>query len=498
MRFIETLLLLADLLALIVLSVPRLDTTRWLRHSPVAALVVAVAQVLVEGARWQMLPAYVLTGLLFLVSMRNSVMFAGRSAGRRPPVRLALALGILGLAIAGALPIIMPVFRFPHPTGPYAIGTLTYHWVDASRADIFTSDPNARRELMVQVWYPAEAGVSSTHAPYMQEADAVTTAIARIHDKPGFLFSQFKYVTTNAVASVRVADGQASYPVLLFLEGATGFRQMNTFQVEELVSHGYIVAAIDQPGAAANVVFPDGHELAGVPVPQLKALIRPSYKPSETAPLLQGRTLEDSSIVPFLTRDVSFALDQLAVLNQADPNRVLTGRLDLRRVGSFGVSLGGIVAGVTCLREPRVRACLMMDATMATDVVAAGLAQPSMWITRDAASMRFERQRAGGWPEAEIEAHQTSMRAVYESLPGAGYFVRVPGTFHVNFTDIPNWTPLAARLNLAGPMDGQRAHDIINAYSLAFFDRHLLGRPAKLLDGPAEQYPEVLFESRTP
>ena len=27
---------------------------------------------------------------------------------------------------------------------------------------------------------------------------------------------------------------------------------MNTFQVEELVSHGYIVAAIDQPYAAAE------------------------------------------------------------------------------------------------------------------------------------------------------------------------------------------------------------------------------------------------------
>lgn len=177
MRFIQTLLLLADLLALIVLSVPRLGATRWLRHSPAAALVIAVAQVFVEGARWQMLPAYVLTGLLFLVSMLNDVVFAGRHAGRGWPRRLAVALGSLGLAISGALPVIIPVFRFPHPTGPYAIGTLTYHWVDAARADIFTVDPNARRELMVQVWYPAEAGASSTPAPYMQEADAVTAAL---------------------------------------------------------------------------------------------------------------------------------------------------------------------------------------------------------------------------------------------------------------------------------------------------------------------------------
>lgn len=85
---------------------------------------------------------------------------------------------------------------------------------------------------------------------------------------------------------------------------------------------------------------------------------------------------------------------------------------------------------------------------------------------------------------------------MYEALPGAGYFVQVPGTFHSNFMDIPNWTPLASWLNLTGPINGQRAHSIINAYSLAFFDRHLVGRPATLLDGSAERYPEVLFESR--
>ncbi len=72
------------------------------------------------------------------------------------------------------------------------------------------------------------------------------------------------------------------------------------------------------------------------------------------------------------------------------------------------------------------------------------------------------------------------MRAVYESLSGAGYFVGVPGMFHSNFTDIAKWTPLAPHIGLAGPIDAQRAHDIINAYSLAFFDRHLRSRHAKL------------------
>ena len=67
------------------------------------------------------------------------------------------------------------------------------------------------------------------------------------------------------------------------MEGLSGFRQMNTFQVEELVSHGYIVAAIDQPYAAASVVFPDGHQVAGLSKDQMQRLIQQSVEPSRIA-----------------------------------------------------------------------------------------------------------------------------------------------------------------------------------------------------------------------
>lgn len=444
----------------------------------------------------------------FLLWLSSKVTLAGEPTGRtrnrRKVAALAIGLGALGLALAVALSVLVPVFRLALPSGPYGIGTLTYHWVEASRPDVFAADPKQRRQLMAQIWYPAKANPAAPRAAYMAQADAVMAAFARVHGKPAFLFGRFKYVSTNAMPSVPAAVDQVRYPVLLFLEGATGFRQMNTFQVEHLSSHGYIVVAMDQPGVAAAVVFPDGHQAAGLTPAQFRAAVGPSYMPAGTAPspkgtlLPNGRALDDASIIPYLARDVSFALDQLAVLNQADPSGILTGKLDLQRVGTFGVSLGGIVAGEACRTDARLRACLVMDAPMTSDVVKAGLRQPSMWITRDADSMRLERQRTGGWTEADIEAHQTSMRAVYEGLPGAGYFMRVPGMFHANFTDIASWTPLAAQLGLSGPIGEHRAHEIVNAYSLAFFDRHLLGRPARILDGPASQYPEVLFEARRP
>jgi hypothetical protein len=141
-------------------------------------------------------------------------------------------------------------------------------------------------------------------------------------------------------------------------------------------------------------------------------------------------------------------------------------------------------------------ACLLMDAPMPTAVVRYGLQQPVLWFTRDAKTMRLERHRSGGWSEADIREHQATMQATYAKLQCEGHIVEIPGTFHVNFTDVPYWSPLLSRLGVTGPINGQRAHQIINAYTLAFFDRHLLGEPAVLFNGPTEQYPEVRFETR--
>ena len=503
MRPIETLLSLANLLAILVLALPLPRVVvPWLRHLAPIALAIAVAQVLVEGPRWQMVPAYALAGLFFVIWLLRYVTPAGKPAGHgrtnRFAVGLAVGLGILGLVFSIVLPIVLPVFRFPDPSGPYEIGTLTYHWVDADRPEVFTADPDDRRELMVQVWYPAKGDSSSPRAPYIQDADAVTSAFARLFDVPEFLLGNLKYVTTNAIPSAPVADDEPGYPVLIYLEGLGCFRQMNTFLLEELVSHGYVVVAIDQPYTATDVVFPDGRQAEGLPFEQTKPLARQSFLPAERAPTLNGRTFQEG-IVPYLAQDVSFALDRLAVLNQADPNGILSGRLDLQRAGIFGPSGGGLVGGDACrLETRRLRACLFLDAPMPTDVVRSGLQQPAMWITRDADAMRLERRKAGGWPEAEIHAELSSNRAVFESLPGDGYFVEVPGMFHSNYTDLPSWSPLWRLLGVAGTIDVRRANSIINAYSLAFFDRHLKSQPATRFDGLRKQYPEVHFETRRP
>ena len=157
---------------------------------------------------------------------------------------------------------------------------------------------------------------------------------------------------------------------------------------------------------------------------------------------------------------------------------MLAGKLDLNSVGIFGVSLGAMVGAQACHDDPRLKACLMVDAAMPVAVAQSGLTQPSMWITRDADVMRLERERSGGWSEDEIRMTQETMRAAFgKSTSPSKYFVDVPGAFHVDFTDAPLWTPVATQLGLSGPQ-GAQTPEILSAYMTAFFNEALSGGPS--------------------
>ncbi len=470
MRPLEVVLLIMSGAAFLTLIKPRLRASRWTSTLVPLAPATAAAQAALEGPRWQMVPAYVVSGLLFVAWLIRC-----RPLGRFA-MTVAAVVGALGLLLSVALPTVLPVFSFPPPSGPYPIGTLTYHWIDAARPDVFIPNTDQLRELIIQVWYPARASASSVRAPYLDNPAELAPVEHLLH-LPDFLFDHFKYVATHATPSAPAADDVHTFPVLIFVSGRGGYRQSNTFQVEELVSHGYIVVGLDQPYASAGVVFPDGRMVA--------------MDPRLYDPARPGHALFLDSVLPFLTQDVSFTLDQLARLNLADPSDILTGRIDLSRAGIFGVSLGGILAGEACLREPRLRACLVMDAFMPANVVEMGLPEPTMWLSRDRRSMQLE-----GWTQSDIDETQTSMRAVYERLARDSYLVLVPGLFHNDFTDAPLFSPVGSLLGLSGSLDERRAHGIINAYSLAFFDQYLQHKPSTLLQGTSADYPEVLFESR--
>ena len=229
MRFFEIMLILVNIIAFCSLAIKQLHTIRWIGYAAPVALLVSAIEMVVEGFRWQMIPAYTLTAIFIVIWLLSKGIVGGLRVNRIVSF-LGAGLGVIVIVISIALPVVLPVFSFPKPTGPYEIGTLTYHWVDMSRPELFTADPNDHRELMAQVWYPAKKGPSMQRAPYIQDADVVTPAIGRLLHLPEFVFSHLKYVTTNAVASAPIADDKSSYPILIYLTGISDSVQQTHFK----------------------------------------------------------------------------------------------------------------------------------------------------------------------------------------------------------------------------------------------------------------------------
>ena len=433
-----------------------------------AALTALVLHLVSEGFRWQMIPLYLLT--LALVSWGLAV--PNGSPQRRWPVGKTLG-GLLLVALAVLLPVLLPVPRLPAPTGPYAVGTLTLDLTDLSRSDPYAPDPASPRRLMVQVWYPAEPDTDSAQAPWAEHMEFIGPALGEFFNLPGFLFSQVRLARTHAFVDAPVVESAAPMPLILFSHGWNGVRFQNTYQMEELASHGYVVAAVEHTYGAMTTVFSDGsvagHNPAGLPFD----LPEDEYR------------VASNRLVTQWAQDLAFVLDTLASLGAGDAGGLLAGRLDLARVGVMGHSTGGGAAVEFCAIDARCQAGLTMDAYLtpvAPAVIEQGaLPQPFLWM------------RSQAWL---VSGNKELADTIYENMPGPATAFTIQGTAHFDFTDLPMFTPLAPAIGLKGPLAGSRVLRIVNDYTLAFFGQALLGQPSPLLAGPSADYPEVVFIER--
>jgi hypothetical protein len=133
---------------------------------PFAALLATVLHLIVEKYRWQMVPLYSLSGIIFIASL---LIWGDQGMVHASAWSLAgLLMGFLLLVAATALPVLLPVPRVPAPTGPYKVGTATYVLVDDARHELYSGRDEPRR-LVIQVWYPASPRATDPPAPWMPE-----------------------------------------------------------------------------------------------------------------------------------------------------------------------------------------------------------------------------------------------------------------------------------------------------------------------------------------
>jgi predicted dienelactone hydrolase len=142
-----------------------------------------------------------------------------------------------------------PVLVMPALTGPYPVGTRSIELVDRSRREPGTSGGKPRAFVM-QLWYPRAAG-NGRREPYMPPK--VASFIAASGGLPASIFTRVKLAAISDAAPRRRAGG---WPVVLFSTGYGVERQLYTGLVQDLASHGYVVAAIDHPHDATSCPSP--------------------------------------------------------------------------------------------------------------------------------------------------------------------------------------------------------------------------------------------------
>ena len=227
-----------------------------------------------------------------------------------------------------------PQLILPEPTGASSVGTTVWHWIDAERPDEHTSDREDVREIMGQAWYPAVVDTATEHAPYAP------------------LYSGLSHVRTWSVAAARVASGDKPLPVVVIAPGRGVARHFYTTLAEDLASHGYFVLAVDSPHSG-RVVYPDGRSIP--PSARYRIPFEILTGPYEHVDEFFAEAAELGA------SDLAFALQRVAELNRDDPARRFTGRLDLTRLGAFGHSLGGRIAGAAVAGDSRFVAYASME-----------------------------------------------------------------------------------------------------------------------------------------
>jgi predicted dienelactone hydrolase len=463
MRVLESSLLVVNILVLAgCVLVSRMSLLS--RGAAAAAVLLTALHFGFEGCRWQMVPGYLATGLLVMACAWPGALqlrFWATSG---------IVVCLVGAAVLGT---ILPVFSFPAPTGPFPIGSVIRHFIDPTREEHQSGRTREPRELMVQIWYPAE-GTGERQ-------------FYRATTPPNLKNAHLRLVRLHSCGGVPVAGTRPRYPVLVFSPAWTGNCNQYTVLAEELASHGFIVVGIDHPYGSDPTSFPDGRVIRTT----LHGWL--DYSSDES---LRASRLVAETQLSIRTADVRFVLDELQRLDRNDPDGLLTGRVDTLVVGAFGHSFGGAVAAEVCAIDERFLAGINFDGIVFGESCANGVLKPFLYVSDDSpVPTATELAKATG-PHKRYLAHiAEDVRSVRRSLSeNGGYWLKIRGASHMNFSDSPLYTPIK-QITGAGSVNARRAFVIINEYARSFFEKHLLARDNCLLNQSYPRSDEVYFEA---
>jgi dienelactone hydrolase len=284
---------------------------------------------------------------------------------------------------------------------------------------------------MVYLWYPTapnqDNSARGTYLPGAKDIDRAPGS-TRIKEQ---VFGHFwplvvsGEITSHAKENATLAKDKNPFPVILFSHGGGWTSFGYTGLIEDLVSHGYVVAAIEHTYEAAAVVFAEG-KVTSYSEENVHRMEKPpgaSYDEMVENAMSWIRARDD-----VFAADQRFALDQLVQLNKGDEKSRFAGQLDLRNVAAMGHSMGGQTAIRTCQLDERIKACVNLDGGSVDGVLityprAVAPQQPVLYIEVPFMPLSEERLNELHLPKEEwTQEWRARVQTQLRQCPGGSYY----------------------------------------------------------------------------
>lgn len=413
------------------------DSPSWLKGRLVVraletALLVGLALMPFIYMKFRFTGAIVTLCILLVVALIRWL--AGR---KKPGVKKKSAVVMSAvLTLLLLVPALMPVLIFTNynglpVAGSHEIASCEAILVDGARPDPFESDGSSR-EVPVHFYYPEDGG---------------------------------------------------EYPLVVFSHGAFGYYQSNYSTYAELAGSGYVVAALDHPHHAFFCKDSDG-KLVTVDTEFLNNAMNLSERtPDEQYALFK-------EWMALRTADMDLVLDSVCEAKAADAlgsawrasdkEEVLAviRMTDTSRIGVMGHSMGGATAVAAGRTRSDVDAVIVLDGTMLGEI--AGYENGVCSYIEEA------------YPVPILDFSKSSDYSDIESAddPEAAFFlvndhvisnaaegrrIMCDDVGHMDFTDLPLFSPFLANLLGSGSADKAEFMTYINGMVLGWFDHYLKG-----------------------
>lgn len=375
------------------------------------------------------------------------------------------------------LPQIRPLIESPsrarkslqllRPTGQYEVGRIAFHVIDSERDDPnFTDLHQHYREWAVHLWYPALRS-QAPRADYYPNFAIISNALGKDAMADELEDAADKIDKVGGNSKLDAAPLITKFPLIIFMPGQGYSSYHYTALIEDLVSHGYVVAGIEDTFFADAVVFENE---------RIEKFAADRWQQAQN----YTETIAfDQSISRMLADDALDTLRQLRGLparyGSSFPN------IDFSRVGVMGHSIGARGMALATQMNSEIRCCVDLDGfspggTTVSNFGGYEMHVPFMLIRSNdqqppndvMAQAKMTVRNFGDW-----SARAKGQRYGFYQRTGSEAFeadVTRKDFNHASFSDVALIVP--------GAQQVEKTMGLIRNLVTGFFDRELKGRRA--------------------